>query len=193
MTTLVFASANPNKVKEVSAKMGGLPLRGLTEINCTEELPETGTTLEQNALQKAKFVYDNYHCDCFADDTGLEIEVLDNAPGVDTAFYAGPERSAEANMKKVLAELNGKSNRNARFKTVISLIMGGEIFNFEGVAEGTIATEPRGNEGFGYDPIFIPAGYTHTFAELSLDIKNKISHRGKALQKLAVFLEQHNH
>jgi len=191
MTTLVFASANKDKIMEVSSKMGELPLNGLNDIGCLEELPETGRTLEENAFQKAAFVFENYHCNCFADDTGLEVESLNNEPGVDTAFYAGPERNAVANMNKVLERLLDKFNRKARFRTVITLFLDGERFNFEGIANGTIAEKPSGNSGFGYDPIFIPEGYDQTFAELSLEIKNKISHRGRALEKLSQFLAQH--
>lgn len=189
MKTLVFASANSNKIKEVSSKLGGYPLLGLTDIGCHEELPETGRTLEENALQKAEYVYNHYNCDCFADDTGLEIEALNNEPGVDTAFYAGPERNAEANMNKVLENLKDKNNRRARFKTVIVLITGGTRHQFTGIVKGTIAPAPKGTGGFGYDPIFIPDGYEQTFAELSMEIKNSISHRGKAIGLLAEFLE----
>jgi XTP/dITP diphosphohydrolase len=161
----------------------------LKDIGCDVDIPETGTTLEENALQKAQYVYDHYHIDCFADDTGLEVDALDGAPGVYSARYAGGEgHDSEANMTKLLHELGENNNRKARFRTVIALILQGQVHEFEGIVNGEIIRERRGGEGFGYDPIFQPDGYDETFAELGNDIKNTISHRARATQKLCTFL-----
>lgn len=186
---LVFASANKNKVEEIKAKLGGIPVLGLGDIGCLEEIPETGHTIEANALQKANYVFEKYHCDCFADDTGLEVEALDNAPGVDTAYYAGPQKDSAANRKKMLDNLAGAGNRKARFITVIALKHKGQTHLFTGICNGRIATEEAGSDGWGYDPIFIPEGYDQTFAQLGMEIKNKVSHRGKAIAQLKNFLE----
>jgi len=187
---LVFASANENKVKEVEQKMGGItPLVGLKAIGCNEEIPETSDTLEGNARQKAWYVWNNYQVNCFADDTGLEIYSLNNEPGVYSARYAGDHKDSNDNIAKVLANMEGIEERNARFRTVICLIIDGKEQLFEGIAEGKIATELKGSEGFGYDPIFIPNGSTRSFAEMSLQEKNEISHRGKAIKMLADYLK----
>ena len=190
---IVFATNNEHKLYEVSQLLGDkYNVIGLKDIGCTEEIPETADTLEGNALLKAKYVFDKFGKNCFSDDTGLEVEVLNNAPGVYSARYAGEEKSAEANMNKLLLELQNKTNRNARFRTVVALIIDGAEHLFEGEVKGSIIEEKRGDEGFGYDPIFIPDGYTKTFAELPLAEKNTISHRARAVKKLVVFLEKIN-
>lgn len=186
---IVFATNNPNKLKEIQALMPkGIEIVSLKEVGCTEDIPETGTTLQANAFQKAQYLKDNYGYDCFADDTGLEVEHLDGAPGVYSARYAGPERCAEANMAKILEELKGKENRKAQFRTAIALILNGEEYLFEGKVEGQISKTIQGNQGFGYDPIFIPENDTRNFAQMSLSEKGAISHRGKAVRKLVGFL-----
>ena len=165
----------------------------LDEIDCHADIPETSDTLEGNALQKAHYVYDNYHISCFADDTGLEVDALGGEPGIYSARYAGNNHDSEANMTKLLAKLGDNKNRKARFRTVIALIIDGKNVEekiFEGIVEGSIIKERRGGEGFGYDPIFQPEGYNHTFAELGSDIKNKISHRARATAKLVDELKQ---
>lgn len=188
---IVFATNNPHKIKEVNEVLGNaFEIKGLKEIGCNEELPETQPTLEGNALQKARYVLENYGADCFSEDTGLEIEVLGGEPGVITARYAGAERDPDANMNLVLQKLAGKDNRKAQFRTVIALLINGEEHLFEGVVKGKIAYEKRGAGGFGYDPIFIPDGYEQTFAELSSAIKNSISHRARATRKLIAFLKE---
>jgi XTP/dITP diphosphohydrolase len=187
---LVFASANENKVLEVEHKLGGdIQLKSLRAIGCNEDIPETGLTLEENARMKARYVWDHYKVDCFADDTGLEVDALDGAPGVYSARYAGPQRSSDDNMELLLANLNGMANRSAQFKTVICLIRGGEEFLFEGVVRGEIIEQRQGSDGFGYDPIFRPEGATETFAEMTMDAKNTISHRARAIAKLSQFLK----
>lgn len=189
-TELIFATQNTNKIKEIQAILEGQYLvKGLEEMNLGFELPETGKTLAENALQKAKFISENYQVSCFADDSGLEVEALLGAPGIFSARYAGPEKNADANMDKLLFELQPFENRNASFVTVIALVFEGENYFFEGRIVGEIAKEKKGGSGFGYDPIFIPQGYTQTFAELSLEEKNKISHRAIAVGKLIEFLE----
>ena len=189
MRKLVFATNNAHKLAEVSAIVGqGLMIVPLREINCEEDIPETADTLEGNALQKARYVKEHYGYDCFADDTGLEVDALNNAPGVYTARYAGPEHDSDANMRKLLSVMDGMENRKARFRTVIALILEGKEHLFEGIVNGSITREKRGNAGFGYDPIFIPEGQERTFAELGEEIKNTISHRARAVGKLAVFL-----
>lgn len=189
MNPIVIATNNPHKIKEIHEILNGaFEVKGLKEIGCTEELPETTGTIPGNAVQKAQYVFDHYGVDCFAEDTGLEIDALNGAPGVDTAHYAGPERDPVANMSLVLRQLEEREDRSARFRTVIALILGGELHTFEGIAEGRIAYERSGHDGFGYDPIFIPQGYDQTFAELSSEIKNAISHRSRATEKLKAFL-----
>ncbi|MBL7790988.1 MAG: RdgB/HAM1 family non-canonical purine NTP pyrophosphatase [Saprospiraceae bacterium] len=189
MKNLVFATNNPHKIAEVKAIIGpDFAIRSLQDIGCHEELPETTDTIPGNALQKAQYVYDHYGVDCFAEDTGLEIEALGGAPGVHTAYYAGPQRSAEDNYNLVLSQLQGQSNRRAQFRTVIALILGGKVFTFEGIAPGRIAEQPAGEGGFGYDPVFIPDGYDQPFANLPYEVKNSISHRAKAMEGLLSFL-----
>jgi len=187
---LVFATNNEHKLFEIKKIIGdSFNLLSLKDIECYEDIPETGDTLEANASQKARFVYEKYGKNCFADDTGLEIEALNGAPGVYSARYAGEDKDAVKNMEKVLAELKGVENRKARFRTVISLIIDGEEKLFEGIVEGKIIDEKRGDKGFGYDPVFVPDGYDRTFAELELSIKNSISHRARAVEKLAQYLK----
>jgi XTP/dITP diphosphohydrolase len=164
-------------------------LLSLKDINCLEEIPETQPFIEENASQKAFYVYNNYHFNCFADDTGLEVEALDGKPGVLSARYAGESKNADDNMNKLLHELKGISNRNARFKTVISLIIDGKETQFEGIVNGVVIDVKRGTKGFGYDPVFIPHGYNTTFAEMDLIEKNKISHRALAVGKLVAYLK----
>ena len=187
---LVFATNNKHKLKELQAILGDkIKLLSLEDIGCNEEIPEEQPTLEGNARQKSMYIFEKYNFSCFADDTGLEIEALNGEPGVYSARYAGEEKNAEANMKKVLAKMAKINNRNARFRTVISLIINGEEKQFEGIVEGKILTGKRGNSGFGYDPIFQPDGYDLTFAEMKLEDKNKISHRGRAVEKLVKYLQ----
>ena len=204
---IVFATNNNHKLSEIRSILGdSIEVLSLKDIGCDVDIPETGKTLEENALQKAQYVYDHYHMDCFADDTGLEVDALDGAPGVYSARYASMTSStsyashdSEANMARLLKELGENNNRKARFRTVIALIQKKnvcpcgctsikEIHQFEGIVEGEIIRERRGGEGFGYDPIFQPEGYDQTFAELGMDIKNHISHRARATQKLADYL-----
>ena len=221
---IVFATNNQHKLSEIRSILGdSIEVLSLKDIGCDVDIPETGTTLEENAMQKAQYVYDNYHIDCFADDTGLEVDALNGAPGVYSARYASmaslpsetsqtsqtsststasipASHDSEANMARLLRELGNNNNRRARFRTVIALIQKKnvcpcgctaikEIHQFEGIVEGQIIQERRGGEGFGYDPIFQPDGYDQTFAELGMDIKNHISHRARATQKLAEFLK----
>jgi len=187
---LVFASANENKVAEVEHKMGGtFKLKSLTSIGCNEEIPETGATLEENAQIKARYVWEKYRINCFADDTGLEVNALQGAPGVFSARYAGPQRNSNDNMDLLLQNLAGNDNRAAQFRTVICLILQGQEFIFEGIVHGEIIAERKGSDGFGYDPIFQPEGRKKTFAEMTMDEKNTLSHRGKAIAKLADFLK----
>ncbi len=188
---LVFATNNAHKLEEVAAILGDkVELLSLNDIGCQTDIPETAETLEGNALLKSSYIFKNYHLDCFADDTGLEVEALNGAPGVYSARYAGGEgHDAQANMLKLLHELDGKENRKAQFRTAISLILDGKEYFFEGVIKGEIIKEKRGDSGFGYDPIFKPEGYDQTFAELGNDIKNQISHRALAVQKLCEFLQ----
>ncbi|MGJ3235209.1 non-canonical purine NTP diphosphatase [Marivirga sp.] len=187
---LCFATNNPNKIKEVSQLLGEkFELLGLKDIGCNEELREDQSTLEGNAQQKAEYIFDHYHINCFADDTGLEVETLNNEPGVFSARYAGPQRSDEDNMALLLERLNSSDNRKARFRTVICAFIQNQKHFFEGTVEGEIAKAHNGNQGFGYDPIFIPKGYSQTFAQMSLAEKNKISHRSIAVKKLVEFLK----
>ncbi|MCI7287567.1 non-canonical purine NTP diphosphatase [Parabacteroides sp. AGMB00274] len=189
---LVFATNNKHKLDEVRKITSHHPVEivSLAEINCFDDIPETADTLEGNALQKAHYIQEKFGLNCFADDTGLEVEALNNAPGVYSARYAGPGHDSEANMKKLLHEMEGKENRKARFRTVIALVWNEKTYTFDGIVNGTITTTKRGENGFGYDPIFIPEGYEQTFAELGNDIKNQISHRAKAVEKLDEFLTQ---
>lgn len=188
---IVFATNNAHKLSEVSAVLGeGYELITLREVGITEDIPETGATLDENASQKARYVFERTGLDCFADDTGLEVEALDGAPGVRSARYATDGHDFAANNRKLLSELDGKENRRARFRTVISLIQGGVERQVEGIVEGVIATQESGNEGFGYDPLFIPDGYTRTFADMSADEKNAISHRARAVQNLVKLLTE---
>lgn len=188
---LVFATNNLNKLKEVQALLPeSIKLLSLSDINCNEDIPETQNTIEGNALQKANYLKQHYGYDCFADDTGLEVEALNGEPGVFSARYAGPLRDAQDNMDKVLSGLKGNTNRQAQFKTVIALHLNGEQHTFTGICKGMILNEKRGEKGFGYDPIFQPEGYEQTFAEMDLELKNKIGHRGKAIVQLVQFLNR---
>ena len=191
---LDFATNNKHKLDEVRkiTAQHNIEVVSLADIHCHDEIPETADTLEGNALQKAQYIQDKFGLDCFADDTGLEVEALDNAPGVYSARYAGPGHDSEANMQKLLQEMEGKTNRKARFRTVIALIIGDKQYCFSGIVNGTITTEKKGENGFGYDPIFIPEGYEQTFAELGDFVKNKISHRAKAVEQLDHFLANLN-
>ena len=191
---LVFATNNKHKLDEVRkiTAQHNIEVVSLADIHCHDEIPETADTLEGNALQKAQYIQDKFGLDCFADDTGLEVEALDNAPGVYSARYAGPGHDSEANMQKLLQEMEGKTNRKARFRTVIALIIGDKQYCFSGIVNGTITTEKKGENGFVYDPIFIPEGYEQTFAELGDFVKNKISHRAKAVEQLDHFLANLN-
>ncbi len=189
---LVFATNNQHKIKEVTHLLPAeLQLISLKDIECEDDLPETGVKLEDNARQKARYVHDKFGVDCFADDTGLEIEALNGRPGVYSARYAGPACIAEENVQKVLTELQGVQNRKARFRTVIALYLGDQEYIFEGSIEGRITESPAGSNGFGYDPVFIPEGEQRTFAEMSLEEKNRFSHRSNAIRKLSDFLKQH--
>jgi len=186
---LVFATNNSNKLSEIRSLVpDGIEILSLKEINCNEELPETNPTLKENALQKARYVFDNYGFNCFADDTGLEIDALGGEPGVYSARYAGEGCKAEDNVNKVLEKLEGEENRKAKFRTVIALIIDGKETLFEGECKGEITQTKSGVEGFGYDPIFIPNGYQLTFAEMNKVEKGAISHRGKAVKRLVSFL-----
>ena len=189
---LVFATNNAHKLEEIRAILGDkINILSLNDIDCHADIPETADTLEGNARLKAEYMYQNYGMDCFADDTGLEVEALNGAPGIYSARYAGGAgHDSEANMRKLLSELEGKTNRKAQFRTAICLIEGGEEHLFEGIVRGTILQERRGTAGFGYDPIFQPEGYTETFAEMGNEEKNKISHRARAVQKLVEYLNQ---
>ena len=193
---IIFATGNAHKAIEAQKALGDtFTLIMPKELGLTEEIPENGDTLQANAIEKAEYLWKKFGKSCFADDTGLEVDALGGAPGVYSARYAGPEKGSEANMTKLLAELqaaeqaNGEISRAARFRTVVALILDGELHLFNGVLEGEIARERSGNEGFGYDPIFIPDDYTKTLAEISLEEKNAISHRGKAMRALAEFLQ----
>lgn len=200
---IVFATNNQHKLQEIREILGNdYEIVSLKEIGCDVDIPETGDTLEENALQKAQYVYDHYHISCFADDTGLEVEALNGAPGVHSARYAeGTDHNSEANMTKLLNQLHDQANRKARFRTVICLIEKKDVcpcgctsvkqvHRFEGIVNGSIATEKKGTEGFGYDPVFIPEGYDKSFAELGENIKNGISHRARAVKKLVEYLNK---
>jgi len=188
---LVFATNNIHKLHEISNVVGDyFEILSLKQMDFEGEIPEDFHTLKENALQKARFIHQMYGLDCFADDTGLEIDALGGRPGVLSARYAGPDCNPEANIQKVLTELKGKIKRTARFRTVIALILNDEEHFFEGVVEGEILSEKKGEDGFGYDPVFLPLCYKETFAEMSLAMKNTISHRAKAVQKLVKFLNE---
>ena len=187
---LVFASSNKNKIFEIQSMLPEtIQILSLEDIGCMEEIPETADTIEGNAILKANYISNKYGYDCFADDTGLEVAALNGEPGVFSARYAGEQRNSDDNMDKLLDNLSDKNNRKAQFKTVIALNINGKQNLFTGIAKGEITFEKTGTKGFGYDPIFQPIGYKETFAELSLEIKNEISHRGKATQKLINFLK----
>ena len=187
--TLVFASSNKNKIAEIQAMLpDSIEILSLTDIGCHEEIPETADTIEGNAKLKADYVTKNYYYDCFADDSGLEVDALNGAPGVHSARYAGESKNESDNIDKLLLELKGQINRKANFKTVIALNFNGEQHLFTGIADGGIINERRGNLGFGYDPVFVPVGYSSTFAEISQSEKASISHRGKATRQLIDFL-----
>ena len=190
MKKIVFATNNKHKLDEIRKILSDkFEIVSLHDIGCDVDIPETGDTLEDNALMKAEYVKQHFGLDCFADDTGLEVEVLNGAPGVHSARYAeGTDHDSEANMDKLLRELGNNNNRKARFRTVIALLFNGETHLFDGIVNGNIISERHGTEGFGYDPIFVPDGYGQTFAELGMEIKNQISHRARAVNKLAVFL-----
>ncbi len=192
MKTLVFATNNQHKLIEISSLISDcFELKSLNDINCFDEIPEEKDTLEGNALDKARYIFEKYGLNCFADDTGLEIEALQGKPGVYSARYAGESRDSNANMNKVIDELVGIENRNARFRTVIALIIDGNEYLLDGIVNGTIIEHKRGDSGFGYDPIFVPNGYDLTFAEMDLTEKNKISHRALATHKLINFLNNY--
>src|SRR5690554_4008747 len=189
-TELVFATQNQNKAKEIQGLLpSNFTVKTLKDIACTDDIPEEQPDLAGNALQKARYVYDKYNVDCFADDTGLEIDALDGEPGVFSARYAGSEKDSQKNMDLVLEKLNNQSNRKAQFRTAIALILDGKEHLFEGKVKGEIRKERSGEKGFGYDPIFEPENYGKTFAEMTLDEKNERSHRGRAIEKLAAFLK----
>lgn len=190
---LVFASNNKHKVKEISSIIGkDIKMLSLNDFNITEDIPENEMTLEGNALAKARYVHEKTGRNVFADDTGLEIDALEGLPGVHSARFAGENKDSAANIEKALAMLGNKENRNARFRTVIALIIDGKEFLFEGIVNGSIIKEKRGMEGFGYDPVFIPEGCTETFAEMPLSKKNTMSHRARAFTKLREFLDKHS-
>ena len=188
---IIFATHNQHKTQEARAILGdNWTLKNLHDIGCEEEIPETADTLQGNALQKAQYVVDHFHANCFADDTGLEIEALDGRPGVYSARYAGEHCTYQDNVNKVLEEMQGMTNRKACFKTVVALILDGETYLFEGRVDGKIIETPRGTSGFGYDPVFMPDDYDQTFAEMGDELKNSISHRARAMQKLMEFLKK---
>lgn len=190
MKLIVFASSNEGKTKEIKSLLENeFQVVNLLDIGCTEEIPETADTFEGNALQKSTYVLENYQLDCFADDSGLEVEALNGEPGVYSARFSG-SRDNEKNIELLLSKLNGINNRKAQFRTVISLLLDGKNYFFEGIVKGEIIPEKRGEGGFGYDPIFIPEGFNETFAELDASIKNKISHRAIATKKMIEFLKQ---
>ena len=189
MIRLCFATNNENKILEIRQILGDeFRILSLNDINCHEEIPENQPDLAGNSLQKARFIFDHYLTDCFADDTGLEVKALNGDPGVLSARYAGEQKDNKKNIKLLLKNLSNKTDRKARFRTVITLIQEGEVHQFDGIIDGKISNELRGQQGFGYDPVFIPDGYSQTFAELGLAEKNKISHRGIAIRKLVRYL-----
>lgn len=189
----VFATNNPHKLEEVRAILGDkIDIISLADIHCFDEIPETADTLEGNALIKAKYVFDHYQMNCFADDTGLEIQALNYEPGVYSARYAGLDKDSEANMNKVLTKMQGINDRSAQFRTVIALILNNKEYTFDGIIKGKITINKQGNSGFGYDPIFCPSNYSKTFAEMPAEEKNKISHRALALSKLNEFIKTYD-
>jgi non-canonical purine NTP pyrophosphatase, rdgB/HAM1 family len=191
LPTLIFVTGNAGKAKEVGQLLDGImEVKSLKDIGFNEEIPEDHPTLKANAIQKARYIYDRYEMDCFAEDTGMEVIALNGAPGVYSARYAGPQRNDQKNMNLVLKNLEDKTDRSAQFRTVVALILNGKLHNFEGIVTGKIAIEKTGEKGFGYDPIFIPDGYQISFAEMEAKEKNKISHRGRAIKKLIEFLKR---
>lgn len=188
MKKLVFATNNAHKLSEIKALLSDYEIVSLSDINCFDDIPETSDTLEGNALLKASYIFEKYGLDCFADDTGLEVDALNGEPGVYSARYAGDDHNSLNNMMKLLDKLGENPHRKAHFRTVIALIEGGKVQYFEGRIDGEIAHSPRGEAGFGYDPIFVPTSYNQSFAELGTEEKNKISHRALAVQKLAIYL-----
>ena len=191
---IVFATNNANKILEIQSMLPpSIEIISLQSIGCHEDIPETADTIEENAIMKANYVTSNYGYECFADDTGLEVDILNGEPGVYSARYAGDQRNADDNMSKLLLNLKNKNNRDAQFKTVIALNLNGEQHLFTGIARGEITEEKTGNQGFGYDPVFRPEKYQETFAQLSLETKNEISHRGKATRQLIQFLNKVNY
>lgn len=189
---LVFATNNEHKLKEVQAMLTNFEIVSLAQINCFDDIPETANTLEGNAILKANYITEKYGLNCFADDTGLEVEALNSKPGVFSARYAGKENNAEANMNKLLFELGENKNRSAQFRTAIALNIEGKQFIFEGICKGQILSKKHGNSGFGYDPIFMPDGFNKSFAEMEITEKGIISHRGKAIEKLVKFLNKYS-
>lgn len=189
MRKIVFATGNANKVKEIKSQLEGeIELLNLKDINCAEELPENQDTLEGNAEEKALYVYNTYGVDCFSEDTGLEVEALNGEPGVYSARYAGESKDAHDNMNLLLEKMEGIENRKARFKTIIAIVEGGKVTQFEGIVNGEILTKKSGVEGFGYDPIFKPNEFDVSFAEVTVEQKNQVSHRGRAVRKLLGYL-----
>jgi len=190
---LCFATNNAHKLEEVQALLGdSFTLTTLKEIGCTEEIPETHDTIPENSYEKAEFVWNNYAVNCFADDSGLEVEALNGEPGVHSAYYAGPQRNAEDNMNLLLQKLAGQENLNARFVAVITLVLDGRYYQFDGEIKGKISMEKRGTNGFGYNPVFVPEGHDRTFAEMSMQEKGELSHRARAFAKLEQFLKNYN-
>lgn len=190
---ICFATNNPNKLKEIKSLVSSaFEITDLKSIGCTEELPETHETIEENSLEKAEYVYKNYGVPCFADDSGLAVEALNGAPGVYSAMYAGPQRSHEDNVNLLLKEMEGKENRSAQFKSVITFVDGKQVKAFEGISKGKIISAKKGDKGFGYDPVFIPEGDTRTYAEMSMEEKNKTNHRAKAFEKFVSFLSEYS-
>jgi len=191
MKKIVFATNNQHKLQEVREILSkSFEIVSLQDIGCEEDIPETADTLEGNALMKARYVKEHYGYDCFADDTGLEVAALNNAPGVYSARYAGESKDSIANMQKILKELEDKNDRTARFRTVIAFILDGKEILFDGIINGTIIESQKGSAGFGYDPVFVPSGYSETFAEMGNEVKNTISHRALAVEKLKMYLDQ---
>ncbi len=189
---IIFATNNANKLKEVQQLVPSVEIVSLQEIGCFDDIPETTNTLEGNAILKANYITKNYGFDCFADDTGLEVEALKGAPGVFSARYAGENADSEKNMQKLLSELKNNTNKNAQFRTVVALNLKGEQQLFEGICKGKILTNKQGSKGFGYDPIFKPTGFDTSFAQMTLEEKGSISHRGKAIKKLIEYLNAIN-
>ncbi|MBL4724200.1 MAG: non-canonical purine NTP diphosphatase [Lutibacter sp.] len=189
---LVFATNNKNKLQEVQAMLTNFEIVSLADINCFDDIPETADTLEGNAIIKSNYITEKFGLNCFADDTGLEVETLNNEPGVYSARYAGEENDSEKNIQKLLSELGDSTNREAQFRTAVALNINGKQFIFEGICKGSILTKKQGERGFGYDPIFMPSGVDKSFAQMNMDTKGSISHRGKAIQNLVTFLNENN-